>query len=283
MAVFTNVATLSYNGTTTNSNVVTGELRQVVSAAKNATPDQYAANDEITYVISLVNDGPTPFTGLTVTDSLGAYTFGADTVVPLTYLDGSVLYYLNGVLQPAPAVTAGPPLTFTGIAVPAGGSTQLVYRARINPFAPLAVGGSITNEATVSGGGLSADLVASETITAENAAALDITKSLSPAVVTENGQLTYTFLIRNTGNTAAAATDTVTLTDTFDPILDPITVTFNGTPWTEGVEYTYDPLTGAFATTPGTITVPAATYTQAADGSYVVVPGTATLVVTGTV
>ena len=60
--------------------------------------------------------------------------------------------------------------------------------------------------------------------------------------------------------------------------------TYNGTVWTEGVEYTYDTATGLFQTTPSQITVPAATYTQdPVTGAWNVVPGTATITLTGTV
>ncbi len=53
--------------------------------------------------------------------------------------------------------------------------------------------------------------------------------------------------------------------------------------WTEGVHYTYDTATGAFATVTGALTVPAATYTQdAATGIYTVDPGVSNLVITGT-
>ena len=38
MATFTNVATLSYNGTVVNSNVTTGEIQQTLSATKYAFP-----------------------------------------------------------------------------------------------------------------------------------------------------------------------------------------------------------------------------------------------------
>ena len=73
------------------------------------------------------------------------------------------------------------------------------------------------------------------------------------------------------------------ITDLFDPILSGLTVTFNGDVWTEGVNYTYDAATGAFATVPGQITVPAATFTQNASGVWVTDPGTSILRVTGTV
>ena len=39
MATFTNFATLSYNGGTTNSNTVTGEILETLSAVKTAVLD----------------------------------------------------------------------------------------------------------------------------------------------------------------------------------------------------------------------------------------------------
>jgi len=283
MATFQNTATLSYTGGTTTSNTVTGELLEILSATKTAVMDDYTAKDDVTYVLVLNNTGPSPLTNLTITDDLGGYPFGTGTVYPLNYVAGSVKYYLNGVLQAAPAVTAGPPLVFTGISVPAGGTAMIIYEAVVTNYAPLGVDDTIVNTATITGGGLSTSLTATETIFTEDRADLAISKSLCPSTVTENGQLTYTLVIENYGNTPAVATDNVTVTDIFDPILDPITVTFNGTPWTAGVNYTYDTTTGVFTTIPGQITVPAATYTQNADDTWTTIPGVSTLVVTGTV
>ena len=283
MALFTNQATLSYNNTVTTSNVTTGELLEVLSITKTAASDTYALQDTVTYVVSITNTGTAPFTGLTVTDNLGGYTFDAGTVYPLTYVDDSVLYYINGALQAAPTVVPGAPLVFSGISVPAGGNALLVYEATANQYAPPTAGSNITNEATVSGGGLATPVSDTATVSAESGPQLTISKSLSPLTVSENGQLTYTFVIQNTGNTAAVATDNAAITDTFNPALSGITVTFNGAVWTEGTDYTYDETTGLFATVPGQITVPAATYTQNSSGVWVVTPGTSTLTVTGTV
>ncbi len=283
MATFSNFATLSYNGGTTNSNTVTGEVIETLTASKTAVMDDYTAKDDITYVITLVNSGTIPFTDLTVTDDLGAYLFGEETLVPLSYTEGSLLYYVNGVLQAAPTVDDGAPLVITGITVPAGGNATLIYEATVTEYAPLDADATITNTAVITGDGLSAPLTVSETVETEDRADLTISKAVSPAVITENGQVTYTFVIANYGNTPAVATDDVVMTDTFDPILNPITVTFNGDVWTEGVQYTYDTETGAFATLPGQITVPAATYEQQEDGTWITTPGTVVLVVTGTV
>lgn len=283
MASFTNFATLSYNGGTTNSNTVTGELLETLTAAKTAVTPAYTAGENVTYAVSLVNTGTAPLTGITVSDDLGGYAVSANTVYPLAYVNGSVKYYVNGVLQAAPTVTAGPPLTVTGLSIPAGGNAVLLYETRVTNVAPLSSGDSITNTATVTGGGLTAPITAQATVETANAADLGITKSLSPTTVTENGQITYTFVISNSGNTEAAAADNVVVTDTFNPILRDIAVTYNGTAWTEGTNYTYNAATGVFATLPGQITVPAASYSQNADGTFTVTPGTATLAITGTV
>ena len=96
-------------------------------------------------------------------------------------------------------------------------------------------------------------------------------------------QIVYTFILENTGTTPAVATDNIVVTDTFAPILDPIAVTFNGTAWVAGTNYTYNAATGEFATVAGEITVPAATYTQNPDGTWTITPGVSTLTVTGTI
>lgn len=284
MPSFSNQATLSYNGNVALSNIVTGEIVEVLTATKNALRPTYTPDDTVTYVINIINSGTTAVAGVTLNDNLGAYPIANQTVVPLNYVPGSLKFYVNGVLQPTPSITAGPPLTVTGLTIPAGANAALVYEATVNTLAPPTVGGSVTNTATVTGGGLTAPITAAETINSTAAPILSIGKSVSPATVSENGQLTYTFQIQNRGNTAATATDNVVVTDNFNPILNPITVTLNGQALTAGTDYTYDATTGAFATVPGRITVPAATYAQSTTtGAFTIAPGSAVLTVTGTV
>ena len=276
------MATLSYNGTVANSNIVTGEIVEVLSAAKTAVTDTYTGDDKLAYVVSVVNSGTTAYNNLTLTDNLGGYTSTTGTVYPLTYVPGSVKLYVNGVLQPQPTATAGPPLTITGINIPANSNAVIVYEAETNGFTPLAADSTVNNTATLTGTGITTPVTADETVTAAAAPVLSISKSLSPTVVNENGQVTYTFTITNTSNTEADAADNVVLSDTFDPPLSNISVTYNGTAWTDPTNYTYNDTTGAFSTVAGQITVPAATYTTNADGSIATTPGTATVTVTGT-
>ncbi len=283
MAIFYNQATLSYNGGTVNSNITSGEIIEVLSATKTAVTDVYSDGSDITYVINIINSGNIPFNGISVTDNLGSYAFGDTSLTPLDYVENSVRYFANGVLQATPIVTLGTELVFSNINVPANGVATIVYTTTANTFAPPITGGIIENTAIISGGGIT-PITATEQITSEGQPLLSITKSVSPTTVAENGEITYTFVIENRGNTEALTTDNLVITDTFNPVLNNISVTYNGSNWSESVNYTYDETLGLFTTVNGQITVPAASYTQdATTGNWIVSPGTATLTVTGTV
>lgn len=285
MATFYNQATLSYNGTVTNSNITAGEIVEVLSADKYAVTNTYSADSDIVYIISIVNSGSSPVSNITLTDDLGAYPLGEEggTAVPLTYNEGSVGYYVNGIQQLPPTVTSASPLTVTGISVPAGGNALIVYSARTNSFAPLGTGASITNTASISGTGFET-ITASERITADTAIDLAITKALSPSSVEANGEVTYSFVIQNFGSNAVTAADDVVFSDTFSPALGSLTAEFNGTPWRAGTNYDYSETSGVFSSLCGQITVPAAQFVQdTATGEWSVQPGISTLTIKGNI
>ena len=157
MATFTNQATLTYNGGTVNSNIVTGELVQVLTASKTAAAESYRTGDLVTYVVQLRSTGAAALTGLTVTDTLGTTNYpapgGTVQLTPLTYQAGTLRYFMNGVLQTAPAVTVlANGIRIEGITVPAGGVSTLAYTARVNAFADPSAAGAISNTASVTGG-----------------------------------------------------------------------------------------------------------------------------------
>ncbi len=279
---FTNQAQLSYRNTVIASNVVVGEITEVLSVTKTAVQEQYTVGGHVTYVVNLLNSGTSTLTNLTLTDDLGSFTDETGTYVPLTYADGTLLVFINGVAQPAPTVAETDPLTVTGLTVPAGGETTLVYETGVNGYASPTAGSEITNTATLSGGGIY-PTSASATVGAASGPILSIEKTVSPIPVVENGRITYTFLISNTGNAEATAADLLSVTDTFDPTLSDLTVSYNGTVWSADTNYTYDSTTGLFATIPGQITVPAASFTREADGSWTAVPGSSTVTVSGTI
>ena len=284
MLTFTNQAALSYRNRVRYSNLTTGQIADALTVAKEALTGTYGPEEDVTYVVRLDNNGAAPIADLTLTDDLGGYAFDETTVYPLSYKAGSLHYYVNGAAQPAPAVTPGAPLVVSGITVPAGGNALIVYEAAVTEYASPAEDGSITNTVSASGGGLTAPVTASATITAAAGPELAITKSLVPETVGADRQVTYTFTIENEGNAATSPEDEVTVTDTFDPALTNLTVTLDGAPLSQPGGYTYDEGTGAFATVPGAITVPAAAYTQyPATGVWSAEPGKAVLVVTGTI
>ena len=64
MASFTNQAILSYNGGSVASNVVTGQLVSPLTVTKTAVVDSYTANDSVTYVVCIINNGSTCFDNL---------------------------------------------------------------------------------------------------------------------------------------------------------------------------------------------------------------------------
>ena len=284
MATFTNQATLTYRGNTVNSNIVAGEIIEPLSIDKTSLTPTYEPGGNVVYVVNFINSGTAALNDMTFTDNLGAYSFGTETVTPLSYVGGTVNYYVNGVRQPTPNVADTDPLTLTGISLPAGAVGTLVYQTIVNEFAPIMVGGTINNTATLSRCGLGEAVSDDATVTVSSAPRLDITKAIAPSTIGPNGQITYTLTVLNYGNTATTVGDNVQIVDTFDPALSDVTATYNGATWTAGTDYTYDSTTGLFRTVPDRITVPAATYIQdPVTGAYSTDPGVAVVTVTGNV
>ena len=288
MAVFQNQATITFGGVTRASNIATGEIVEAVGAVKTSLLPTYTPGGIVTYVIGIRNTGDTPLTGITVTDDLGSYDAGGGTVekitvVPLTYVEGSAAVFSDGTEQTGVTATVtGGSLVVTGISVPAGGSAVLVYETTANEYAPLGADAQITNNASVTGTGVTDTVTASATVTASDAADLGITKSVNPAVVTGNSRITYTFEVQNTG-AATTAEDGVVIQDTFNPVLSDLVVTLNGETLTDA-QYTYDPVTGVFATNDGVLTIPGAVYAQdPTTGVWTTEPGTAVLTVSGVI
>jgi len=284
MAIFTNQATLIYNQTATNSNVATGEILDAVNVTKTAVTERYTPGSDITYVIGIVSTDRAAQNALVVTDDLGAYTVGGESFFPLSYVPGSVRLFVNGELQAAPSVSTENGLRFSGISLPAQSNALILYEARVTEYADPSSTGTIVNTASVTGGTLAEAISATETVSAQTGASLSVTKSISPATVTENSRVTYTFVIQNFGNEETTEEGAAILEDRFLPILRDLLVSYNGETWTPGVEYQYNEATGQFTTLPGQITVPGASFQRNAEtGVWETTPGFVTLTVVGTI
>lgn len=282
-----NQAQLSINGQNTiRSNVAYGEIREVLSIAKKATPGTYGENRPVTFVITMANSSTSDFTNISLVDDLGRYPLDLNperTVVPLSYVPDTILYYVNNELQtaaPVPVETDAS-LTISGINIPAGGTASIIYQAYPNEFAPRTNPSSITNTVTITN--LNAITASdNETIYAEYKPLINLTKSINPVPVTENERVTYTFLFENSGPAPLAASDLASFTDTFDPPISDLEVTFNGAVLLPDDDYNYDAASGAFSTTAGRLTVPEAVITQNPDTGVInVTPGTSTLTISG--
>lgn len=281
---FSNQATLSYNNIVRNSNIATGEIVEVLSATKSPISDSYTAEQTLSYSISIINSGATPMINVSVNDNLGAYeTPAGATVYPLEYVPNTATLYINGVETPIPTITEGQPVVFSGFTIPAGGNAVIIYEANVTNYAPLDAGSRIVNDATVNADGITQPVVATSTLPVLDGPYLSIAKSVSPTSVTENGTVTYTFTLQNYGNVAEDATGNAVVEDILNPILTNLSVYFNGTPWTEGTQYTYEQATGTFRTVAGNIVIPAATFNTTEYGVVTVVPGSSTLTISGTI
>ena len=285
MATFYNQATLSFGGNVVNSNTTEAELLSGLGITKTAVTASYSAGSGVVYAVTLDNRASTAYNALTVNDDLGAYTLaGGTTAVPLSYVDGSIIYYLDGVQEPAPTVSTATGLSIEGINLPPSSTATFIYEATANEYAPIAAGSTITNTVSVNGGVGVGEISATATVNVTEAPELTIAKAVCPAVLSDNDQLTYTVIVQNLGNTPIVATDNVVISDVFNPVLSGITVTLDGNVLAETTGYTYDAASGVFATVAGVVTVPAATYTQdTATGSITTNPGVSVLTVTGTV
>lgn len=279
MAIFTNQAQITYNGRTVLSNIAQGEIVDPISISKTALGDTYLSRETKTYIVTLTNTSTSSLTNITVNDNLGSYTVDTESYYPLTYT-GPMLLFVNG--EPSGSITPTqtvPTLSYVIPSLPAGGNVTVVYDTQINSYAPLSAGSEITNTAVAEGVGIVTPISANETISASLEAILNLTKTVTPTSVTD-GNLTYTITIENSGNTAA---EEITLTDVFDPILSGISVTLNGASLSTPDGYTYDSTTGLFTIPSGVITVPEATYSVSSTGEITVIPGSAVVVVNGTV
>ncbi|MBR0082193.1 MAG: DUF11 domain-containing protein [Clostridia bacterium] len=287
MAVtITNRASLRYTyGAVTEtvaSNVASTVVNDPLNMTKTSLETAYRAGEAITYIITVTNGTDAALSNVTIEDDLGAYSVSAlQTAVPLTY-EGPAQLYSDGVFasELTPAVGQDS-VSFTIPSIAPGSTATILYKAVPNEYAPMEPDSAITNTATFTPAA-GDPITATYSLPVDTYAAVSIEKEMSPNPVTGGGTIRNTFTILNTGNTEA--TDLV-LSDPFQPALNNLTVSINGTP-VAASDYTY---VGGVLTLPAegaatVLSVPAATYTQDPDTGVVSsLPGMTVVTVSGTI
>lgn len=282
-----NFATVSYTSggvtETKVSNVAEISVESAIGFTKTSLGNSYGDNSTLTYILTVTNSSTGAIAESTVTDNLGTYVYGTLELTPLDYISPAVLL-INGQDVSAQlgvnTETQGS-LIFTLPTIPAGATANIIYKAQVNDFAPLAIDSSIVNVSTFESSSECADTTASATVSVANAANISIIKQMCPNPVICGDTLTYSIKIYNYGNTAA---ENVVLTDDFNPAPSNITVSRDGT-LLLGSDYTYaDGTLTVPSSTAASITVPAASFTQdATTGVISITPSVVEYTITGTV
>jgi len=160
--------------------------------AKSDDPDPVIAGAPLTYTLSVVNHGPDPAVGLTVTDTLPAgVAFVSATGTGWTCNQASGVVTCT---RAALALGTAPSITLT-VTAPAAG-------------------GSLSNTATVAattGDPVSANNSSTQTTTVAASADASLTNTDNPDPVNAGATLTYTLVASNAGPSTAS---TITVTDT---------------------------------------------------------------------
>ena len=287
MPTIENFATVSYTSggvtETKVSNIAEISVESAVGFTKTSLGDTYNDNSVLTYILTVTNSSGSDLTESTITDNLGTYVFGTIELTPLEYVEPAVLL-INGqdvTAQLGVDSSSQGSLTFTIPTIPAGATANIIYKAQVNDFAPLAVDSTIVNTSTFESNSECADTNASATVSVANTANVQIFKQMCPNPVICGDTVTYTIKIYNYGNTAA---ENVVLTDDFNPAPTNITVSRDGV-LLLGTDYTYVDGTLTVPSASGDpVTIPPATFTQdPVTGLITITPSVVEYTITGTI
>ena len=283
--------TFNGSGASAISNQTTTTLldQYTMSVTKDTLTPEVKACCNATYVVRVENNGTGTLSDITVRDNLGAGRRRSDhqeserghdqeSEAPLTYVEDSAVFYLNGTEIEGTAQTNRRGVTFeTDTPLEPGDNLLIIYVATLDS----AQTKPVTNTATVTartGSASRREITESDTATIRPiaCAAVSIFKTADRDTVMSGDTLTYTFTLMNSGFKAA---DEITLTDEFP---EEFTVT--------SVSYTSNGVTTPVSSDDYTIT--GDTLTLPASGSELVIgvpaakkagPGITTITITGTV
>jgi uncharacterized repeat protein (TIGR01451 family) len=164
-----------------------------LSITKSDNPDPVTAGNNLTYTLTVSNDGPSTATGVTVVDTLPSgvtFVSASPSVGSFTIVAGVVTWNVGNLA--------------------AAGSATLTIVVNVNPQTT----GQLVNSATVSSQTSDTDSSnnsASETTTVNAVADLTLSKTDSPDPVLAGNDLTYSLVVGNSGPSTAV---NVVVTDT---------------------------------------------------------------------
>ena len=244
------------------SNIATTSLIEdyAISATKQTLNASFRPGENITYVVTVNNDGTEPLYAVSISDDLGG------TGTPLIFVEGSGLAVYDGTTYPLVPTTLSP-LSFTlPVVLPAGESATFLFVARVNSSLSSTVT-EITNTVVVTGreGSTTGTVITvspnpTVTISLEDYALLSITKEVSATEIVPGQAFDYVITIENNGSLDAT---NVVVTDTLPAgfTINSIVATTGGVSITlTPADYTVDPTTNTLTLPTGggvSIVVPA--------------------------
>jgi uncharacterized repeat protein (TIGR01451 family) len=184
------------NNSTANTNVInTADL----SINKTATATA-AQGTNVTYNITLTNNGPNPATTVSLTDALPANT----TFVSTAQNSGPAFSCTN------PTVGTNGTVTCTNASLASGATATFTITAAVSASAPLGTLNNTANATTTSTDPTTPNTSTAGTIITSGNADVSVVKTAAPGPYGTGNNLTYTIAVTNGGPTAAA---NVTVTD----------------------------------------------------------------------
>ena len=187
-----------YLANNTASSTTTVNRVADLGVTKSDNPDPVVAGNQLTYVITVTNGGPSTI--------LSSDTFTVSDTLPAGFTATSYTASAGSYTSATGA--------WTGVTLASGQSVTLTIVGTVNPSAT----GSLTNTATVTPPAGVTDPnpnnnQATATTTVNRVADLAISKSDNPDPVVAGNQLTYTVTVTNNGPSTILSSDTFTVTD----------------------------------------------------------------------
>lgn len=181
---------------TSNDNVITLKDQAGLTIVKTAQNSTFVPGGNVTYIVTITNNGTSYFSGVRITDNLGGNG-------QLTYVDGSaLLYYYEQYLKPEIASTN--PLVFTLSPLNVGQTMILTYTCKVKSNLPSDIT-TITNSLTGIGYTYNSEVTttASCDITRSATSNILISKTSSKTAVSLNEIYNYYITMTNKGTTVA--------------------------------------------------------------------------------